>query len=284
VKLSISSFVYLNYPLDETIRRVAAAGYDGIDIWGGRPHAYRRDLSAEASASLRRLLDEQGLAVASFIPAQFRYPTSLCSPIDIIRSDSIDYICDSIATAAGLGAPVVSVCPGHSLFGQTQDDAWSRLADSLRKIASRAGDYGIRIALEPADRYETDLVHTTAGALRLLGEVGRSEVGVVLDNGHCEVVGERADEAVANLGDKLYHVHLDDNDGRRDQHLIPGEGSCDIPSFMRALKRIDYSGYVTAELSFDYTLDPDEASRLTLERMRGYAAASQATMRPAEAQ
>jgi fructoselysine 3-epimerase len=284
VKLSISSFVYLNYPLDEAIRRVAAAGYDAIDIWGGRPHAYRRDLSTEEAASLRRLLAEQGLAVASFIPAQFRYPTSLCSPIEVVRSDSVAYICDSLENAAALGAPIVSVCPGHSLFGQTRDEAWSRLLDSLRAIAARAADYGIRIALEPADRYETDLVHTTADALRFIGDLRAGGVGVVLDNGHCEVVGERADQAVVNLGDSLYHVHIDDNDGRRDQHLIPGEGTCDIASFLNALKSTGYTGYVTAELGFDYTLNPDEASSLALERMRGYAEAVRSEMRPAEAQ
>lgn len=87
--LSLSSFVYLNYPLDEAVRRIARAGYAGIDIWGGRPHCYRRDLSEKELLSLKKLIQDEGLEVASFIPAQFRYPTCLCSPIQAVRTDSV---------------------------------------------------------------------------------------------------------------------------------------------------------------------------------------------------
>lgn len=270
MKFSLSSFIYLHYTLEEAIRRTAAMGYDAIDVWGGRPHAYRRDRTSSELAAVRRLLDERGLAVASFIPAQFRYPTCLCSPLSPVRNDSVAYICDGIDNAAALGAPIVSVCPGRSLFGQTREDAWDRLIESLRSIGDYAEKKGIRVALEPADRYETDLVQTTSDALRLIQDVGRSDIGVVIDNGHCRVVGESADQAVVDLGPYLYHVHLDDNNGCRDQHLVPGEGDCDIKSFFGALQSVGYDGYVTAELSFDYTLEPDKASSLTLERMRGY--------------
>jgi protein FrlC len=148
VKLSISSFIYFNYPLDEAIRRVAAIGFDGIDIWGGRPHAYRCDLSEKEIGLLRRLLSDTNLAVASFIPAQFRYPTCLCSPNETIRRDSVAYICDSIETAVALEAPIASVCPGHSLFGQSREDAWGRLCESLDTICEYAAERGLRIAIE----------------------------------------------------------------------------------------------------------------------------------------
>ena len=47
MKFSQSSFVYLNYPLQEAIRRLHQYGYQGVEIWGGRPHAYRHDLDDE---------------------------------------------------------------------------------------------------------------------------------------------------------------------------------------------------------------------------------------------
>jgi protein FrlC len=267
MKSSLSSFVYFNYSLAGAIRCTAAAGFQGIDIWGGRPHAYRRDLSERELRDLRRLLQDQGLAVASFIPAQFRYPTSLCSPNDTIRTDSVAYIQDSMVTAAGLGAPVVSVCPGHTLHDQGLDDGWARLADSLNKVCEFGARHGLRVALEPADRYETDLMQTTADALRMCQELGHANLGVLLDNGHAYAVGESAAGAVAALGTKLFHVHLDDNDGRRDQHLIPGDGSFDFPPFVAALRRAGYDGYLCAELSWDYTVDPDPAARLAAERI-----------------
>ena len=43
--MSQSTFVYFYYPLKEAEKRRAEAGYDGVEIWGGRPHAYGDDLS-----------------------------------------------------------------------------------------------------------------------------------------------------------------------------------------------------------------------------------------------
>jgi protein FrlC len=267
MKLSLSSFIYFNYPLDEAIRRTAAAGFDGIDIWGGRPHAYRRDLSEREIAALRQLIRDEGLAVASFIPAQFRYPTSLCSSNETIRQDSVRYIQDSIETAAALGSPIVSVCPGHTLYGQSKEDGVQRLGESLWAITEFAARHTIRIAIEPADKYETDLLLTCADTLELVEKLGYENLGVLLDNGHAHVVGESAADAVRLLRDKLFHVHVDDNDGVRDQHLVPGEGNFEFPPFVAALRNASYDGCLAAELSWDYTFDPDPPARLTVEHM-----------------
>ncbi len=265
MRLSLSSFVYFNYRLEDAIRRTASLGYDGIDIWGGRPHAYRNDRSPEELRRLRALLDECGLAVPSFIPAQFRYPTSLCSPIDAIRHDSIRYIEAGIETAHALGSPVVSVCPGHTLYGQGIEDGWARLVDSLKKLSDYAARRAIRLALEPADRYETDLVQNTEQALRLLQEIGSDSLGIVLDVGHSQIVGEDPAAAVRALGSALFHVHIDDTHGQRDDHLVPGQGIVDFGSFFAALREVGYKGFLTAELSFNYTIAPDEAAQATVE-------------------
>lgn len=268
MKISLSSFLYFNYTLEEAIRRTAAAGFTGIDVWGGRPHAYRNDLSERELATLRQLLEDEGLQVASMIPAQFRYPTSLCSPIRVIQRDSIRYIQDSINTAAGLGAPMVSVCPGHTLYGQSREDGLARLKESLWEIAQFAARLGIQVAIEPADRYETDLLNTCRETLDLIRETGIDNLGVLLDNGHAQVVGESAVEAIEMLGDRLYHVHVDDNNGERDQHLVPGDGTFTFPPLIEALRSAGYSGFLCAELSWDYTVDPDPAAKATADRLQ----------------
>ncbi|RPJ56414.1 MAG: sugar phosphate isomerase/epimerase [Acidobacteria bacterium] len=270
MKLSLSSFLYLNYPLEEAFKRIAAAGYEGVDIWGGRPHAYRNDLSPHEIRRLRDISERLGVEFASFIPAQFRYPTCLCSPSETIRQDSVAYIKDSLRTAAAFGAPIVSVCPGHTIFGQTSEDGWRRLCQSLDEICSAADSVRLKVALEPADRYETDLVNNCEQAIQLLEDVRWDNLGVVLDNGHSHVVGESAEKMVARLGDRLFHVHVDDNLGQRDQHLIPGNGTFDFVPFIAALRETGYNGFLTAELSWDYTLEPDDPARATRTRMKEY--------------
>jgi len=267
-RISFSSFLYLNYPLTEAVRRISQAGYDGIDIWRGRPHAYRRDLRQFEIEELKGLMESLNLGVASFIPAQFRYPTCLCSNNEIIRQDSVAYIQDSIQTAFALGTPIVSVCPGHSLFGQAEVDAWRSLRKSLDEICRFAMPYNIQIAIEPADRYETDLIQTIAGAMRMINELDHDNLGVVLDTGHAHVVGESAVEAIAVAQDRLFHIHIDDNHGLRDQHLVPGRGSFDFTAFFKALEKSGYQGYLGVELGWDDTPDPDPAALQTLKYLK----------------
>jgi fructoselysine 3-epimerase len=266
--ISLSTSIYLNYPLNEAIRRISKAGYDGIDFWGGRPHAYRKDLNQAEIAETRATIRDLKLGVASFIPAQFRYPTCLCSKQEVIRQDSVAYIQDSIQTASALGASIVSVCPGHSLFGQSTSAAWDNLSHSLDEICSFAASYPVRIAIEPADRYETDLINNIPDAMRMIDQLGHSNLGVVLDNGHSHVVGESAVQAITIAQDRLFHVHVDDNNGLRDQHLVPGQGTFDFEPFLEALDKAGYHGYLCVELSWDMTIDPDPAAIQALEYLK----------------
>ncbi len=95
LKFAQSSAVYFNYTLEYAIKSLSSLGYDGIEIWGGRPHAYRDDLLEEI-AKLRSLIQNSGLEVCNFIPAQFRYPTLLCSENERVRQDSVGIHCGCV--------------------------------------------------------------------------------------------------------------------------------------------------------------------------------------------
>jgi protein FrlC len=270
MKIGLSSFLFFYYSLGDAIRMTAEAGFDAIDIWGGRPHAYRKDLNPTDLNEINALLDRCHLQVASFIPAQFRYPTSLCSSNETIRQDSVAYILDAIETAAALRAPVVSVCPGHTLYGQPQEDASGRLEESLEVICQRAEQRGLRIALEPADAYETDLMNTVSDAMTMVNELDYSNLGIVLDSGHVNLTHESFAQAVQAAGSRLYHVHVDDNQGLRDQHLVPGDGTCHFQELIAVLRAAGYSGALSAELSWDYILDPEPPARQAARRLRAW--------------
>ena len=272
MRTSLSSFVYLYHPLEEAIHKTAEAGFESIDIWGGRPHAYRNDLSEAEIRELRALLDQQHLQVASIIPAQFRYPTCLCSPNETIRLDSVAYIQAAVELAAKLDCPLVSVCPGHTTAGQGKAQAWSSLRESLAAICSLARSQSIRIAIEPADAYETDLMNTVGQAMSMVSELQENNLGVLLDSGHVHVTGETFLQAVEAAGERLYHVHVDDNLGQRDQHLVPGEGKINFQKLVQALKIGGYDGFLTAELSWDYILNPDPAVWESARRMQAWLA------------
>jgi protein FrlC len=270
MNIGLSSFLFVYFALGDAIHKTAEAGFDAIDIWGGRPHAYRKDLAPDEIRQINALLDRNHLRVASFIPAQFRYPTSLCSSNETIRQDSVAYILEAVETAAVLKAPVVSVCPGHTVHGQPKQDAWRRLEESLEVICQRAGQHGLRIALEPADAYETDLMNTVSEAMAMVNKLDFPNLGIVLDSGHVNLTHESFAQAIQAAGTRLFHVHVDDNHGQRDQHLIPGDGACRIQELIACLREAGYSGTLSAELSWDYILNPEPPARETAQRLRAW--------------
>lgn len=268
MRISLATSVYANFPIEEAIRRIAAAGYDGVDLWGGRPHVYRRDLTSRQLTALRRLIRECGLEAPSLTPAFFRYPHSLTSPNEAVRQDSLDYTRQCADHAAALGAGLLLLVPGRSLHGQPIEDAWQRLADSLSAICAYAAQYALRLAVEPVNSAISDLVNTAAEAVRLLEQVGCDRLGIVLDTGHVHLGPEPPEEAIARAGARLFQVHVNDNDGRRQQNLIPGLGRFDFDRFFRSLERAGYSGWLTAELDWRYTQDPDPAARQAAAPLR----------------
>jgi fructoselysine 3-epimerase len=262
VNFAQSSFVYFNYPLQEAIRRLHQHGYQGVEIWGGRPHAYRHDLDDELTA-IRSLLDSLGMAVPNFIPAQFRYPTCLCTTRESVRQDSVAYIKDSIDTALRLGAVSVSLCAGMTLVGEDLDRSRQQLRRSVVELLDFTEKSGMLLLIEPAHPAESRLVQTIADGLRLIREIGSPRLGVLLDTGHCHVNGEDLAAAVRSLRGVPLHVHIDDNNGDGDAHNTPGAGTIDFAPFAAALCEIGYRGFVSAELGFQYTMNPDAAVEKT---------------------
>jgi fructoselysine 3-epimerase len=262
MQLSISTKLYLNYTLDETIKRVAKHGYQGIEIWGGRPHAYYRDMDKNSISLIRSSMEENRLVISGFIPAQFGYPTSLCSPVTSIRKDSVAYLKKSIDTSLALGCKKVSLCPGRTLYGQGYKRGMQQLTFSLDELVDYSIARDVLLLLEPAHMYESDLILTVEDGARLIEDHKYSNMGIALDTGHCHVNRESLVDSLLVLKNKdiPLHIHMDDNNGLFDQHKIPGEGSINFIPFLQMLDETGYDGFLTVELGFEYTASPDAAA------------------------
>jgi protein FrlC len=271
MKLGTATSVLYLYALQEAIPLVARAGYDGIDIWGGRPHVYRQDYSIAELQQLRQLATDHGLAVVSFMPAFYRYPHSLSSPNPRVRQDSLDYMRQCVDNAAVLGAGIVLVVPDHSLHGQSPAESRQRLVESVAEVARYALQYPLRLGLEVLYYDETDLLNTSEDALEIIRTLGYANLGVVLDTGTLNLSREDPQDCLVKLGDRLLQVHVNDNHGgKKQQNLIPGEGTYDFKGLIQALRASGYRGFLSAELSKEYADDPFTALRTTAERLRAW--------------
>jgi fructoselysine 3-epimerase len=268
VKLGIASSVFVNYAIQDAILHVAKAGYDGIDIWGGRPHVYRHDYSQEELRLIRKLLEENNLVAISLMPAFYRYPHSLTSPNEVVRRDSLEYMKICIDNAVQLGADIVLLVPTKSLHGQDPRDAWRRLVESVDALCRYAAQYVLKLGLEVVNHYLTDLVSTAEAARRMMDELHHQNLGVVLDTGHMNLGEETTWEAIRKISGNLLQVHVNDNDGKTQLNLIPGDGTFNFNELIKALGEVGYNGFLSAELGYQYSPDPDPAVRLAAQRMR----------------
>jgi sugar phosphate isomerase/epimerase len=89
---------------------------------------------------------------------------------------------------------------------------------------------------------------------------------VLLDVGHVNVGGEDPSDSVRKAREYLAHVHIHDNDGTKDQHLVPGDGKIDFAPIVKALREVGYDGYVSAELEQG---EGDESALRTRDFFRG---------------
>jgi protein FrlC len=266
------------HTIQDAVRLVARLGFDGIDIWGGRPHVYRDDLTREELDDLRRLIADLGLTVVSLMPAFYRYPHSFSNPNPRVREDSVGYVRQCIDNAAVLGAGIVLIVPDHSLHGQPRDDARARFIDSVDAVARHASQYDLMLGIEVLYHDETDYVNSADDALAIIGELGHRNIGAVLDSGTLNLSKEDPAETLAALGDRLLQVHVNDNaGGREQQNLVPGDGAYDFRSLIRALRAHGYSGFLSAELTKGYADDPEPPLRTTAERLRSWLQEEQTT-------
>jgi protein FrlC len=268
MKLGSATSVLLNYGIQDAVSILAKIGFDGVDIWGGRPHVYRSDYSDTELLKLRKVVEQENMVIPSFMPAFFRYPHSLSSPNNQIRQDSIEYMLRCADNANILGAEVLLVVPGRSLYGQGTEDAFHRLLDSINQVCVYCKQYELKLGIEPANQAVTDLVLTHQDALKIINKLDHPSLGVVLDTGHLYLNKEDLIEVMENLGHLILQFHVNDNDGEHQQNLVPGDGTFNFHNFIRVLNKCSFSGFLSVELGWDYTIDPESTLRRSLARLR----------------
>jgi sugar phosphate isomerase/epimerase len=114
-----------------------------------------------------------------------------------------------------------------TLFGEDVDKGWAQLRRSIVELLDYTEGTDLVLLIEPAHKAESTLILTVADGLRMIEEIGSERLGILLDTGHANVNHEDLADVVASLRDVPLHIHIDDNHGDSDAHLIPGEGNID---------------------------------------------------------
>ncbi|MCP4384699.1 MAG: sugar phosphate isomerase/epimerase [Hyphomicrobiales bacterium] len=271
MKLAFNTWVYSSfpvwvpaYPLAEVIRRLAAIGYDGIEIGAASPHAFPDYLDTAARQEIRSQLADNGIAVSSMLPAPGGGPGfNVASPLEAERRAAIDQYIKVAQLCSDLGGKILLYVAGWQVFGTPIEQAWVWSREALRKIAVAAAEMDVTVVVEPTSA-DSNLVETCDGALRLMREVGAANVKVMFDTYHCLYRNEVPTDYVYRMGKDLHHVHLADLD-----RAAPGDGRVDYEALVESLRDVGYQGYLTMEIGFDRrSVEPDRIARRAFEYMK----------------
>ncbi|MFQ6672056.1 MAG: TIM barrel protein, partial [Candidatus Tectimicrobiota bacterium] len=134
--------------------------------------------------------------------------------------------------------------------------------EALRECAALAEEEGVRLVLEPLNRYETNLVNTVAEALQLIKEVGSEAMGLLFDTFHANIEEPSIEGSIRAAGSRLLHVHVADSN-----RWHPGAGHIDFAQIVATLREVGYDGYLSAEIL--PLPDPHTCARKTIEFLGG---------------
>ncbi len=224
--------------LASNIARIANLGYDGVEL-------AIRDPKLVDGDELARVVSAHGLTVPAIGTGQAwgEEGLSFTSDDPAVRAAAIERIKSHVPLAAHLDAIIIlGLIRGITPEGQTHEQSMTYLVEALQECADVAAETGVRFALEPLNRYETDLIHTVADGLNLVERVGADNFGLLLDTFHMNIEEPAIEESIRACGDRIFHFHVADSN-----RWYPGAGHLDFESILNTLCATGYQGYVSGE-------------------------------------
>jgi len=219
--------------------KAKAMGFDLVEI----PIEGEKDLDYRKAAEAYR---KNGLK--SSICAVMGAKRDPSHPDAAVQKGAISYMRHCIDAAVTMGASVVAG-PLYAAVGRTwqstpaqRERDLARCAKNLKVVARYAEDQGVRLALEPLNRFETSFVNLTEQAIQLADLIGSPAVKLMMDTFHANIEEKSLAASIALAGERLIHVHANEND-----RGTPGTGHVAWAEIGPALKKVGYDGAMVIE-------------------------------------
>ena len=242
MKFGASTFIWVSPFSSDTMYlfdKAKEQGFDALEICIEDPAHIDAALVAKAAASS---------GVEPLICGIMGAGRDMSSDDPASRESGIRYMKTCIDLANRMGAPLITG-PLYSEVGKfglqtpeakRQRNAWA--VENMQKMAAYAKDAGVKLAVEPLNRFETDFLNTVDQGLEFLQQVNAENVGFLLDTFHMNIEEKKIGEAIRKAGDKLLSFHACGND-----RGAPGSDHIDWDEVKEALQAIGYDAYLVIE-------------------------------------
>ncbi|MEO3796039.1 sugar phosphate isomerase/epimerase family protein [Nonomuraea sp. B10E15] len=237
--IGVNTWVWVSPLTDDDLARLAPRiarwGFDVIELPVERPGDWNPDRAAA-------VLAEHGLAASVVLVMPPGRELVAASP-ETVR-DTQDYLRHCVDVAVAVGSPVIGG-PAYASVGRTwrlspdeRGRVYAELREHLRPVLDHAAERGVKLAVEPLNRYETSLLNTVEQALEALPE----DCHLALDVYHMNIEEKDPAQAVRDAADRIAHVQVCGTD-----RGTPGADRFDWPGFVRALRDTGYQGPLVIE-------------------------------------
>nr|WP_246560589.1 sugar phosphate isomerase/epimerase family protein [Zobellia russellii] len=195
---------------------------------------------------VKKALDDNGLKAT--VCGAFGPTKDLTSDDVALHENCFTYVTDcfelcNLLETEFLAGPMYSAVGKARMVSQEQRKIeWDRAVNNLQRVCEMAKANGLSVALEPLNRFESDLINTSKDVMRLINDINQPNAKVLLDGFHMTIEEQNIREAIQLVGDKLIHVQVSEN-----HRGIPGTGLTPWSDFRKGLEDIDYKGSMVIE-------------------------------------
>lgn len=222
-------------PLEVTLRRIKKFGYESIEI-SGEPTQYD-------TRETRKLLKEHGIRCWGAVTLTLG-ERNLAAKDEGQRARTVDYVKSVLTMVSELEGEVITLVPatvGKVQPDATEEEEWAWLVEATKECFAHSQKVGVKIGIEPLNRFETYIFNRAAQALALADAV-HPDCGVCLDAYHLNMEESNIYDAIRLAGDRLFDFHVADNN-----RFAAGLGHLNWPKIVETLKEIGYDGALTNE-------------------------------------
>ncbi len=230
MKIGVSTWSLLGLDLLSAVEAIGDSHFEYVELWGEVPHAYPEWVDRR---KLRDALSTYDMTVTMHAPFTDLNPATPFQPVKGAVERTLE---DFVRLAGFLGASIVTVHPGSVHNEALVPLSAKNSVETLEKMVKAAGGnmtINVENQTKGRSKYHFPLASTAESIDLILAEV--DALRFTLDTGHAHVNGQDPLALAERVGSKLTEVHIHDNAGASDEHLIPGEGTADLKRFMEKL-------------------------------------------------
>jgi|GEM_PF-2602338 len=264
IKIGFFSNAFKHFSLEYCADALSSSGYKGIELWCKGQHVTPYD-AEDRIKYVSSLLKSKNLEIIA-LSAHLDYITEN----EGIRKENIEKFKKVIELAKKFNVKKVITASGYLHGKKPSRKMEKRFLQAMQEIGEKAEEEKIMVCLEAEPE---KFLKTPAQVVKYIGELGEDRFKAVCDLAHAIALNMTPREFMGELGELLYHVHLDDAkyNQKPHKHLIPGEGDVNYRDVFDYLDEIKYKEWISVELnrSTEYPREAAEKAMKFLANLKG---------------